>query len=30
MQLEAIENPSDEVKHLLGGNQYVSRRELPY
>jgi hypothetical protein len=30
MQLEAIIDPSDEVKHLLGGNQYVSRRTLPY
>ena len=30
MQLEAIENPTEQVKHLLGGNQYIPRRELPY
>lgn len=30
MQLDVIENPSEQVKHLLGGNQYMPRRELPY
>lgn len=30
MQLEALNNPPEQVKHLLGGNQYVPRRELPY
>jgi ectoine hydroxylase-related dioxygenase (phytanoyl-CoA dioxygenase family) len=30
MQLEAMKRPSALVKDLLGGNQYMARRELPY
>jgi ectoine hydroxylase-related dioxygenase (phytanoyl-CoA dioxygenase family) len=30
VQLAAIRNPSELVKHLLGGNQYVSTRDFPY
>lgn len=30
MQLEALTKPSDMVKHLLGQNQYLPRRDFPY
>ncbi|HEV7660279.1 MAG TPA: phytanoyl-CoA dioxygenase family protein [Allosphingosinicella sp.] len=29
-QLDAVDDPSDEVAHLLGANQYVPRRTFPY
>jgi ectoine hydroxylase-related dioxygenase (phytanoyl-CoA dioxygenase family) len=30
MQLKAFRNPPALVKHLLGGNQYLPRRDFPY
>ena len=30
VQLAALDDPSDEVAHLLGANQYVPRRTFPY
>jgi ectoine hydroxylase-related dioxygenase (phytanoyl-CoA dioxygenase family) len=30
MQLAAMDGPSEEVRHLLGGNQYVPTRTFPY
>jgi ectoine hydroxylase-related dioxygenase (phytanoyl-CoA dioxygenase family) len=30
MQLAALDNPSEEVAHLLGANQYMPRQTFPY